>query len=85
MAELMNRTRSPATVNLWFVLFALADGRSGKLPAKVSARHLAKLTGLARSSVLRSLDHLVEHGLIDLTRTPRGMTCTVKHHRKGEK
>jgi hypothetical protein len=83
MAVLAQRTGATAPALVWFTLFTLADGRTGRLPAKYSARSLAKLTGLARSTVLRALDHLVENHLIEVTLTHRGMTCSVNHHQKG--
>jgi hypothetical protein len=85
MAALTTDTKSGSAALVWFTLFSLADGRTGKLPAKVSARWVSKLTGLGRNAVLRALDSLSKRGFIDLNLTPRGMTCMVRHHEKESK
>lgn len=65
LAGLTATTRSPSAGVVWFVLFSLANGRTG-LVRGASISRLARLTGLARFTVRRSIRALLEAGALSV-------------------
>lgn len=65
VAKLAEETGSSNASLLWFVLFRLANGKTGFIPrGSASERQLSKLTGLSRMTVRRAIQKLKESELL---------------------
>jgi hypothetical protein len=79
LAELTAETGSTSAGVVWFVLFSLADGRTG-LVRGASLSGLARMTALDRNTVRRAVRKLLDRGALSVHDRAGGVPVYYLNH-----